>query len=119
MERFLYRLSQSPHTDKFILKGALLLTAWQAPLSRSTMGIDLLGRTSNKLEHIASIISEICSIEPEVDGMKFDPKSVKAVRIKEDADYEGVRVQFRATLAGARIPMQIDIGLSGCPYSES
>jgi predicted nucleotidyltransferase component of viral defense system len=110
MERFLYRLAQSPHADKFILKGALLLTAWQAPLSRSTMDIDLLGRTSNKLEHIASIISEICSIEPEVDGVKFDPKSVKAVRIKEDADYEGVRVQFRAALAGARIPMQIDIG---------
>ena len=29
---------------------------------------------------------------------------------REDADYEGVRVQFRATLAGARIPMQIDVG---------
>src|SRR5262249_45657516 len=31
-------------------------------------------------------------------------------RIKEDADYEGVRVQFHATLARARIPMQLDIG---------
>src|SRR5690349_5642051 len=31
-------------------------------------------------------------------------------RIKEGADYEGVRVRFNAMLAGARIPMQIDIG---------
>ena len=31
-------------------------------------------------------------------------------RIKEDADYEGVRVQFHATLERARIPMQLDIG---------
>ena len=31
-------------------------------------------------------------------------------RIKEDAEYEGVRVRFRAVLAGAQIPMQIDIG---------
>lgn len=56
MERFLYRLAQSRHADKFILKGALLLAAWQAPLSRSTMDIDLLGKTSNKLEPIASIV---------------------------------------------------------------
>ncbi len=28
IERFLYRLSQSNHTDKFILKGALMLRVW-------------------------------------------------------------------------------------------
>ncbi len=31
MERFLYRLSQSVHVDKFILKGALMLRAWCSP----------------------------------------------------------------------------------------
>jgi Nucleotidyl transferase AbiEii toxin, Type IV TA system len=46
MERFLYRLSRSRYAEKFILKGALLLTAWRAPLSRSTMDIDLLERTT-------------------------------------------------------------------------
>ena len=30
MERFLYRLAKSPYSDRFILKGALLLTAWRA-----------------------------------------------------------------------------------------
>jgi len=49
-------------------------------------------------------------MEPEPDGAVFDATSVKAAPIKEDADYEGVRGQFRANLAGARIPMQIDIG---------
>lgn len=44
MERFLYRLSRSPYAGKFILKGALMLMAWKAPLSRPTMDIDLLGR---------------------------------------------------------------------------
>jgi len=110
IERFLYRLAQSSHCDKFILKGALLLTVWQAPLSRSTVDIDLLGKTSNKLEHIASLVSEICGLDVEADGVKFDLPSIKTSRIKEDADYEGIRVRFRATLAGARIPMQIDIG---------
>lgn len=29
MERFLYRLSQSPHRDRFVLKGAMMLVAWR------------------------------------------------------------------------------------------
>jgi hypothetical protein len=49
MERFLYRLAKSPYADRFILKGALLLTAWCAPLSRPTMDIDLAGRTNKIL----------------------------------------------------------------------
>jgi hypothetical protein len=50
MERFLYRLANSAHADRFILKGALLLTAWRAPLSRPTMDIDLEGRANNQLD---------------------------------------------------------------------
>jgi predicted nucleotidyltransferase component of viral defense system len=110
MERFLYRLSKSRHAEKFILKGALLLNAWRAPLSRATMDIDLLGRTSNELEHIRVLFAQLCDIESEPDGIEFASKSVKVARIKEEADYEGVRVHFRGVLAGARIPMQIDIG---------
>ena len=44
------------------------------------------------------------------DGVAFNRASIEVSRIKEDADYEGVRVQFRATLARARILMQLDIG---------
>lgn len=110
MERFLYRLSRSEYSQKFILKGALLLTAWRAPLSRPTADIDLMGRTSNELDNIRRIVTELCTTETEADGMQFEADSVSAARIKEDADYEGVRVRFHATLASARIPMQIDIG---------
>jgi hypothetical protein len=28
IERFIYRLSQSRHTDRFVLKGALMLAVW-------------------------------------------------------------------------------------------
>jgi len=37
-------------------------------------------------------------------------KTVKTERIKEDADYAGVRVTFRTTLHNSRIAMQIDVG---------
>jgi predicted nucleotidyltransferase component of viral defense system len=110
MERFLYRLSRSEYSNKFILKGALLLTAWRAPLSRPTVDIDLMGRTSNKLADIRLIIERLCITQAEADGIQFEVNAVNVARIKEDADYEGVRVRFHALLAGARIPMQIDIG---------
>jgi Nucleotidyl transferase AbiEii toxin, Type IV TA system len=112
MERFLYRLSQSPPSDRFILKGALLLTAWRAPQSRPTMDIDLAGRTSNELGHIEEFVGAVCEVVAEPDGVEFNRASIEVSRIKEDADYEGVRVRFHATLAKARIPRQIDIGLT-------
>jgi hypothetical protein len=120
MERFLYRLSLSPFSDRFVLKGALLLTAWRAPLSRPTMDIDLAGRTSNALDHIAELVSAMCEVVTEPDGIEFNRASIEVNRIKEDADYEGVRVRFHATLAKARIPMQIDIGFGdvNCPGSN-
>ena len=67
-------------------------------------------QAQNELEHIRKLIAQVCTVESEPDGIEFDGKSVRVARIKEDAGYEGVRVRFRATLARARIPMQIDIG---------
>jgi len=58
MERFLYRLSKSKFRDSFILKGALLLTAWRAPQSRPTMDIDLMGRTDICLESRIQTVRE-------------------------------------------------------------
>lgn len=111
IERFLYRLSRSPHADKFILKGALMLRVWQAPLFRPTMDIDMLGRnTENEVEKIVKQVYDICLVEVESDGLKFNTESIRGERITEDADYEGVRIRFVAQLETAKIPMQMDIG---------
>jgi len=110
MERYLYRLSVSEHADRFVLKGALMLRVWDAPASRPTRDIDLLGRIDNSPENLARVVAEVCQAEVEPDGLVFDTSTVKAVRIKEDADYEGVRVTFQGLLDRARIPMQIDVG---------
>jgi predicted nucleotidyltransferase component of viral defense system len=110
MERFLYRLSKSPYADNFVLKGALMLTVWKAPLSRPTIDIDLLGRIDNSIETIVEVTKEICRQEVEPDGIAFDVASIEAERIAEDADYEGIRVRFRGSLGTAQIVMQLDIG---------
>lgn len=110
MERFLYRLSQSAHAEQFILKGALMLRAWRSPELRSTMDIDLLGRTSNETASIVAQICDILSAAVDPDGLAFDQDSILAERITEDADYEGIRIRFQGNLDSARVNMQIDIG---------
>lgn len=47
MERWLYRLSRNQYADRFVLKGALMLLVWNAPVMRPTRDVDLLGRVSN------------------------------------------------------------------------
>jgi nucleotidyltransferase AbiEii toxin of type IV toxin-antitoxin system len=42
-ERFLYRLSQTPHRSHFVLKGAMLFAVWDHSLYRSTRDLDLAG----------------------------------------------------------------------------
>ena len=110
MERFLYRLAQSQHSEHFVLKGALMLTVWQAPESRPTRDIDLLGHMSNSVESVVRVIGDICRQAVEPDGLVFDSERLNGQEIKEDADYSGVRITFHALLGTARIPMQIDIG---------
>ena len=110
IERFLYRLSTTSHRARFVLKGALMLHVWDAPLARATKDVDFLGRLDNSLENLERVIREVCSAEVEPDGVAFDPATVKTERIKEDADYEGVRVRFVGLLGKARVAMQIDVG---------
>jgi hypothetical protein len=110
IERFIYRLSKSPHADRFILKGALMLSVWSGPISRPTMDIDLLGKINNSLEEIKAVMRETCKMDVEEDGMFFNEQTVSAARITEDAEYEGVRVRIQGNLGNARVSLQIDIG---------
>ncbi len=119
MERFLYRLSKSKHAGTFILKGALMFKAWQVPEMRTTRDIDFLGRFDNETAKLEGMIKEICVTKVPADGLSFDPATVKGERIKEDADYEGLRVKFRGFLGKARIPMQVDIGFGDVIFPKA
>ena len=105
MERFLYRFSRSKYTDKFILKGALMFTVWQVPERRTTLDIDFSARYDNRIAAIEKVIRDICKVSVAPDGLVFDSQTVKGQKIKEGADYEGVRVKFRGFLERARISM--------------
>ncbi len=109
LERLLYRLSVSRHAPSYLLKGALLFALWyDAPL-RPTRDADLLGFGPDDVESARAVFRETCAIEAD-DGIVFDAGSVRAERIRKEAGYGGVRVVLRATLEGARISLQVDIG---------
>lgn len=117
MERFLYRLSKSAHSGKFILKGALMFTAWGGHSARATMDIDFLAqRIANSLQVISDAMKDACIVDVDADGMLYDPESVTVSRITEDAEYEGVRVRIKASLGNARIFLQVDIGFGDAVF---
>jgi hypothetical protein len=111
IERVLYRLSRSPYRDEFVLKGAMLFRVWTNHIHRPTRDLDLLGRGKPTQQALADIFRDICGLAVEDDGLTFDPATVTAERIKEDQEYEGVRVGCRAQLGQARNDLQIDV----CP----
>jgi predicted nucleotidyltransferase component of viral defense system len=118
IERFLYRLGRSPYRDKFTLKGATLFTLWTGHTHRPTKDLDLLGRgSSSAIRQVETTIRAICKIQDE-DGIVFDSESVEGTKIKEDDEYDGVRIRLLAELARARIPIQIDIGFGDAVYPE-
>ncbi len=58
MERFLYRLSVSAHAEKFVLKGALMMTVWGASSKRPTRDIDLLGPLPNRVKDLGCVFRD-------------------------------------------------------------
>lgn len=109
-ERLIYRLGVSRYKSNFLLKGGLLLYVSMLEMGRPTRDIDFLARQLvNNLKDIADIFKEVCAIEYD-DGLKFDVQSITTERIKEDADYEGVRVKIKCYLENAINILQLDIG---------
>ena len=109
LERILYRLTQSQHADRFLLKGALLFTLWYDMPHRATRDADLLGFGASDLASVAETFRDIAAVAVD-DGIAFDPASVTVEEIRKEAGYGGVRVIIAGELAKARCKTQIDVG---------
>ena len=118
MERFLYRFSRSKYADKFILKGALMFTVWHVSERRTTLDIDFSAHYDNQTSSIEKVIKDVCNFAVVPDGLIFDTATIRGRKIKEDADYEGVRVKFLGFLERSRITMQIDVGFGDVIYPK-
>lgn len=109
LERLLYRLGQSPHADRFVLKGAMLMMSWFDDPHRGTRDLDLLGFGESEADPMLATFREIMTLEA-ADGVEFDIAALRVDRIREELEYGGLRLRTTASISGARIGLTIDIG---------
>ncbi|AUW47695.1 nucleotidyl transferase AbiEii/AbiGii toxin family protein [Rhizobium leguminosarum] len=109
LERLLFRLSQSPHAGRFVLKGAMLMMSWFDNPHRGTRDLDLLGFGDPSPDPMLETFREILAQEAD-DGVTFDADTLHVDRIREALDYGGLRLRVIASISGARINLTIDIG---------
>ncbi|KPF95493.1 hypothetical protein IP86_19035 [Rhodopseudomonas sp. AAP120] len=109
LERLLFRLSQSPHADRFVLKGAMLMMSWFEDPHRGTRDLDLLGFGDPEPEAMLATFRDILALSDD-DGVEFDVDALRVDRIREELEYGGLRLRTTASISGARINLTIDIG---------
>jgi len=120
IERLLHRLGRSKYVNEFILKGAQLFSLWTKTPHRPTRDLDLLRQGDAAMPKLEAIFREICSVPTETqDGIEFLPATVRTEAIREQAEYNGVRVKIGYHLGGARDVLQIDIGFGDAVVPEA
>ncbi len=116
LEAFLDRLTSSRFTEQLVLKGGVLLAAFDE--RRPTRDIDLQAQAlENDTETILTATCEIAAITLD-DGVTFDIETATAESIRDEAIYSGVRVTMTAQLATARPHIHVDTNV-GDPISTA
>ena len=111
IERFLYRLSISECGDQFVLKGAQLFRIWTNEPYRPTRDLDLLRFGNPDIPELEKIFQGVCDIESKVeDGIVFLSETVRGQAIREENQYDGVRIKLEFRIGRTGQFMQIDIG---------
>ncbi|MGH8929663.1 MAG: nucleotidyl transferase AbiEii/AbiGii toxin family protein [Egibacteraceae bacterium] len=108
-ERFLMRLSRSPHRHRLVLKGGMLLTVFD--VRRATADLDMLARgLDNQTATVTRLVTDIAALDLDLDdGVGFDIHSIRAEVTRQDDLYPGVRVHVPTHIATARIPLKLDV----------
>ena len=109
-ERFLYRLGLSTYREQLVLKGAMLFAVWGGSAYRPTRDLDFTGYGNSDADALLACFREICDLDVPDDVLVFDSSTLTSEQIRDDAEYDGLRVRLSATLGSARIPLQIDVG---------
>ncbi|MEQ1634327.1 MAG: nucleotidyl transferase AbiEii/AbiGii toxin family protein [Planctomycetota bacterium] len=110
LECVLFRLARSDHASEFLLKGAMLLCAWRDVPRRPTRDLDLLCGAPRSPLHLREVFRAICSTGQHIDGVSFDPDSVRVESAVGRRDAAVDRVVFGARLGTAVIGVQVDVG---------
>jgi hypothetical protein len=109
VERWLARLSASPYADQFIIKGGMLLAAYDA--RRPTADLDALAHAvSNDQSAVVERVLEIARQAPaHDDGVEYRADTVSSHVIRDEALYSGVRIGMDCAIATAIVKFRIDV----------
>ncbi len=117
LERLLCRVAASHHSDRFLLKGALLFSLWYDQPHRPTRDADLLGFGPDDAQTLIATFRDIAAIDMD-DGIAFDPQSVRADSIRDDNRYGGLRVRLNGRIDNVRCALQVDVGFGDAVTPE-
>lgn len=107
LEAFVDRLTTSARGLDFVLKGGVLLSAYD--VRRPTRDVDLSARrTANDPEKIRQLVAAVLT-ERRDDGWMYGALSAEVIR--EQDTYGGVRVTVPCTLDSARLSFHVDINV--------
>ncbi len=120
LERALYRLSISPFSSHFILKGGVLLYAlYQGNFTRGTTDVDLLGHhIAHNTETIRDAFLSVFKIEDLSDGIEFDTSTLRADKINESRKYPGINLAIDGYLGRTKVVVNIDVGFGDVIYPK-
>jgi hypothetical protein len=107
VERWLARLSASPYADRFVIKGGMLLAAYDA--RRPTADLDALARsTISDTQAIVSLVSDIARL-PLDDGVAYQTQTATSRIIRDQASYAGTRIAMDCAIATATVKFRLDV----------
>ena len=116
MECFLERLEKSEYSDRFIIKGGVLIASFVGISHRTTMDIDT---TINNIPLnetvITKIISSVCSVKND-DDFIFSLDRVEPIR--EDDKYNGFRAFVLADYEKMHVTLTLDITAGDSIYPK-
>jgi predicted nucleotidyltransferase component of viral defense system len=111
LERFLFRLSQSEHRERLVLKGAMLFQVWSEIPHRATRDMDFLARGRADEQDVSRIVKGVCKTQVMDDGLEWVTEGIATEPIREDTEYGGIRARLFVRLDSAQIRVQLDIGV--------
>lgn len=107
LEAFVDRLATSSRAQDFVLKGGVLLSAYD--VRRPTRDVDLASSNVPNAPAQVEAIVDVIARSPRGDGWEL--QAVSSESIRDDASYSGVRVTVRGSLASARQEFHVDISI--------
>lgn len=108
VEGFLRRLAVSDYATKMTLKGGMLMAATAARRMTKDADLSTVG-IANDPDHIAQVVADVVTVElADDDGLAFDASTIRTEIMREQAEYQGVRVKIEVRLATARPTVALD-----------